>query len=127
MIDTNGFDLIIEDSVLSLNPNPSSMATLRIYALQTNGSETSPSVTLKNSVLRFSLIYMEVSQSIVVDVNSSLDANGTGQVLGPGHYEGVSGKISGGSFGGQGGNCDNVFIDKTYSWYNRYFPAIRKD
>lgn len=120
VIDTGGYDLQIIDSTLSQMDAVGLNSTIRIYALKNESSDVEPSITLTNSTLRFQLIYLHSHKQITVDQDSKLDANGTGDVEGLGFNKDVkSSKINGGSFGGQGGNCEDVFFQKTYGSYKQ--------
>ena len=83
---------------------------------------------MQQSTLRFQIINIESDNVIDICIDSILDANGTGQTkgLGWGISEASSQEQNGGSFGGQGGGCDQLPPDKTYGNYNYEYDFTNK-
>ena len=100
----------------SLNQSNAPDINVHLHIIALNTSETFyPSIMIIQSNLSFQIMYLESSNIIMMDVNSTLNANGTGFTEGIGFNRYSDGpRVSGGSYGGQGGNCLDVVYNKTY-------------
>ena len=75
-------------------------------------------IRLIDSSLRAQLIYADAAGSLLLDENSTLDANATGNLTGYGYNDGDA---SGASDGGQGGRCGVNTPDDTYGFYDEIY------
>ena len=82
-----------------------------IFAKQNGSLSFMPQVNFVNTTLRFQVIYVEADYYFKLDPTSNLDANGTGPMINQGQDDNFA---AGGSYGGQGGRCDNISVDLTY-------------